>query len=223
MQSLTIQPVYLYSYRRFYTSYVKSLSGYHEFWLAAYTSVTPTPKNYQLWQYSDTYYSTALKQSVDASKQVSGTWFGNTAISTSKYPYGSRTVGETVQVRSQTTFYGGTSKIAPSLMDTNLTIKQVKTIKSGQSRQAVLLSNGSTVVVWFRAQDVQAYYHANYIKKLKVTNKAGNNMYLNGKKVNHYKQGTTLLVSGFKLVHGVYEAVHAGHTTYFTANKNWVK
>lgn len=226
MQSLTSQPVYLYSYRSFYTSYINSLSGYDGFWLAAYTSVTPTPKNYQLWQYSESHYSTALKQSVDASKQVSGSWFGTSTISTSSYPYGGRTVGETVQVRSQATFYGSTSKIDPSLMDTNLTIKQVKTIKSGQSRQAVLLYNGSTVVGWFRAQDVQAYYHASYVKKLKVTNKAGVWTYFNGNRVTHYKKGTTLSVSGFKLVNGLYEAVHSGHTTYFTANKacvKWVK
>lgn len=145
MQSLTSKPVYLYSYRSFYTSYVNSLSGYDGFWLAAYTSVTPTPKDYQLWQYSDTYYSTALAQSVDASKQVSGSWF-DTTVSASSYPYGGRFVGETVQVRTAATFYGGTSKIDTSLMNTNLTVKQTKTIKSGKSRQAVLLYNGSTVV-----------------------------------------------------------------------------
>lgn len=222
MQSLTSKPVYLYSYRSFYTSYIKSLSGYDGFWLAAYTSVTPTPKNYQLWQYSETHYSTALKQSVDASKQMSGSWF-NTTVSTSDYPYGGRSVGETVQVRTQATFYGNTAKIDSSLMDKNLTIKQTKTIKSGKSRQAVLLYNGSTAVGWFRAQDVQAYYHASCVKKLKVTKKAGVWTYLNGKRATHYKKGTTLTVSGFKLVNGLYEAVHAGHTTYFTANKAYVK
>lgn len=223
MQSLTSKPVYLYSYRSFYTSYVKSLSGYDGFWLASYTSVTPTPKNYQLWQYSDTHYSTALKQSVDASKQVSGSWFGNTAISTSSYPYGGRTVGEIVQVRAQATFYGSTSKIDPSLMNTNLTIKQTKTIKSGKSRQAVLLYNGSTVVGWFRAQDVQPYYHASYVKKLQITNSAGIWTYLNGKKAVHYKKGATLKVSGFVLSNGTYKAVHDGHATHFTANKYYVK
>lgn len=224
MQSLTSKSVYLYSYRSFYNSYIGTKKNYDGFWLAAYTSVTPTPKDYQLWQYSSTHYSSALAKSLDASKQISGNWFGKSAsVSTSTYPYGGRFNGETAQVRKAATFYGSNAKLVASLQNKNLVIKQTKTIKSGKSRQAVLLYNGSTVIGWFRAQDVQPYYHASYVKKLKVTNKTGIYTYLNGKRAVHYKKGQTLAVGSFKLVNGMYKAVHKGHTTTFTANKYFVK
>nr|WP_054645449.1 hypothetical protein [Secundilactobacillus oryzae] len=224
MQSLTKKPVYLYSYRYFYNAYIGTKKNYDGFWLAAYQSSRPVPNDYQLWQYSSTHYSSALGKALDSNTQISGNWFGkSTTVSANSYPYGGRFNGETVQVRKAANFYCSSSKLATSLQNKNLTIKQTKTIKSGKSRQAVLLYNGKTVIGWFKAEDVQPYYHADYVKKLKVTNSKGIYTYLNGKRAVHYKKGQTLKVGSFKLSNGTYKAVHAGHTTTFTANKYFVK
>lgn len=227
MQKLTSKPVYLYSYRYFYNAYIGTKKNYDGFWLAAYQSVLPTPKDYQLWQFSSSYYSRALGKSLDANRQISGSWFGKAQVATAKqYPYGGRFKGETVQVKKSVAFYQQKAKLDKSLTNKNLTVKQTKTIKDGKSRQAVLLYNGPQVIGWFRAQDVTPYYHSSKVKKLKVIGAKGIYTYLHGKKAVAHKKGTVLKVSSFKLSNGLWIAQHAGHKTTFTANKyyvQWVK
>lgn len=224
MQKLTSKPVYLYSYRWFYNAYIGSKSPYDGFWLAAYQSTRPTPYDYQMWQFSSTYYSRALGKSLDANRQISGNWFGKSAVVTAKsYPYGGRFKGETVQVKRAAKFYQSTKVIDKSLRNRNLVVKQTKTIKSGKSRQAVLLYNGKQVIGWLRAQDVTPYYHSGKVRKLKVAGAKGIYTYLHGKKAVAHKKGTVLKVGSFKLSHGLWIAQHAGHKTTFTANKYYVK
>ena len=225
MQKLTKKPVVLYSGNYFYGRYIGSRAHYDATWLAAYGS-TPTHA-YDMHQYTDHLYVPALGKSVDGnrslSKKMQGYFKGN-AVNTSKYTAGGLKVGEQVRVKAGAKFYGTKATIAKALTKKNLTIKQTKTAYTGKSKQVVLVYNGKTVIGWLRAQDVTAYYHASYVKRLKVTGKMGIYTYLHGKRAHHYKKGAVLAVSGFKRNgNGLWRAVHAGHATTFTANKNFVK
>lgn len=219
MQSLTSKPVVLYSGSSFYRSYIGSLSKYDKFWEANYGSSRWYSSD--LWQYTDSYYSTSLGRGVDGNRVMKGTWF---KTNSSKYTVGGRSVGETVRVAKGATFYGSKSKIADALTATNLKIKQVKAANTGKSKQVVLVYHGKTAIGWVRAQDVTAYYHSPKVKRLKVIGKHGINTYHGYKRATHVKKGTVLAVSHFtKNSHGIWKAGHKGHTTTFTGNKNLVK
>lgn len=223
MQKLTKKPVVLYSGNYFYCRYIGTRTHYDATWLAAYGS-TPTYA-FDMHQYTPNLYVPALGKSVDGnrslSKKMQGYFKGNTVKAT-KYTVGGRKVGEQVRVAKEAKFYGTSSTIAKSMTTKNLTIKQTKTAYTGKSKQVVLVYNGKTVIGWLRAQDVTAYYHASYVKKLKA--KKPFYTYLHGKRQYLYKKGKALKVSNFKKnSNGLWRAVHKGHTTTFTANKNFVK
>lgn len=219
MQSLTSKPVVLYSGSSFYRSYIGTTAKYDKFWEANYGSSRWYSSDW--WQYTDHYYSTSLSKGVDGNRIMKGIIFKNDI---SKYTVGGRKVGEQVRVTKGATFYGSKAKIADSVAAKNLTIKQVKAANTGKSKQVVLAYNGKAVIGWFRAQDVTAYYHSSKVKKLKVTDKKGIYTYLHGKRAHHYKKSAALAVSSFKKnSNGLWRAVHAGHTTTFTANKDFVK
>ncbi|WP_304053616.1 GH25 family lysozyme [Levilactobacillus namurensis] len=217
MQKLTSKPVVLYSGSSFYRSYIGRTAKYDKFWEANYGTARWYSSDW--WQYTDHYYSTSLRKGVDGNRIMKGTIFKN---DTSKFTVGGRKVGEQVRVTPGAKFYGTSSTIAKSMTTKNLTIKQVKTAYTGKSKQVVLVHNGKTVIGWLRAQDVTAYYHASYVHKLKA--KKPFYTYLHGKRQHLYKKGKTLKVSGFKKNgNGLWRAVHSGHTTTFTANKDFVK
>ncbi|WP_208909528.1 GH25 family lysozyme [Levilactobacillus yiduensis] len=217
MQSLTSKPVVLYSGSSFYRSYIGSLAKYDKFWEANYSSSRWYSSD--LWQYTDHYYSSSLGKGVDGNRVMKGTWFKN---ATSKYTVGGRKVGEQVRVKKGATFYGSTAKLADSVAAKNLTIKQTKAANTGKSKQVILVYNGGSVIGWFRAQDVTAYYHSKQVKKLRAKNTFYT--YLHGKRQHAYKKGKTLSVSKFaKNSSGLWRAQHSGHKTTFTANKNFVK
>ncbi|QLL37777.1 GH25 family lysozyme [Lactiplantibacillus plantarum] len=154
MQSLTSKPIYLYTGKYFYQSYINSQAGYDGKWIAAYQPNQPTGITYQLWQHTDSKYSTSIKKSIDASKFVtSANWFGNT-IDTSKYPNGGYKVGDKVRLKTGITYYGTTTKADSSLAKTDLTVKAVKTVYTGTSSQVLTVYNGSRVIGQVRAQDV---------------------------------------------------------------------
>ena len=224
MQSLTGKKVYLYSYRSFYTTNIKTKSGYDGFWLAAYQSSTPSGADYQLWQYSDSLYNTALKQSTDASKFIgTNNWFGDT-IDKSKYPNGGHVLGEVVRVKVGTKFYGTKTKIATALTNIDLRVRAIKTIYTGTSSQVLTIYNGKTVIGQIRAQDVRTAYYSNPdIKKVKVIKSNGIWTYKNGKAQNHISKGTVLNVSGYTTWNGYRRFVHAGHGTNITSNKANIK
>lgn len=154
MQSLTSKPIYLYTGKYFYQSYINSQAGYDGKWIAAYQPNKPTGITYQLWQHTDSKYSTSIKKSIDASKFVTNVnWFGNT-VDTSKYPNGGYKVGDEVRLKTGITYYGTTTKADNSLAKTNLTVKAVKTVYTGTSSQVLTVYNGSKVIGQVRAQDV---------------------------------------------------------------------
>jgi len=151
LQSLTTKPVYLYSYKSFYLNNINSQSGYDGKWIAAYQSTSIT---YQLWQNTDSYYSTSIHKAIDASKFVtSDNWFGNT-VDTSKYPNGGYKVGDKVRIKSGITYYGMSAKADDSLAKVNLTVKATKAVYTGTSSQVLTVYNGSKVIGQVRAQDV---------------------------------------------------------------------
>ncbi|MBS0955911.1 GH25 family lysozyme [Lactiplantibacillus plantarum] len=154
MQSLTSKPIYLYTGKYFYQSYINSQAGYDGKWIAAYQPNQPTGITYQLWQHTDSKYSTSIKKSIDASKFVTNVnWFGNT-VDTSKYPNGGYKVGDEVRLKNGITYYGTTIKADDSLTKTKLTVKAVKTVFTGTSSQVLTVYNGSKVIGQVRAQDV---------------------------------------------------------------------
>lgn len=225
MQSLTSKKIYLYSYQYFYSSYIKSQSGYDGMWLAAYQTPQPTaPFSYQLWQYTDKRYSTALKKATDASKFIgSANWFGE-STSKASYSVGGFVKGEVVRLKSGLTFYGTKTKLDPALAKKNLTVKATQTVYTGNSNQVLTIYNGAIVIGQVRAQDVAAsYYHASYVKKVKVITTKGIYTYLHGKRQHFYKKGAVLKVSGYKTVGGYLRFVHDGHKTDLTTNKDFVK
>lgn len=225
MQKLTNKPVVLYSGNYFYGAYIGGRHNYDALWLAAYGS-NPTHAN-DMHQYTDRLYVPALGLSVDGNHNLSAKmqgYFKGNKVKVSNYTYGGRTSGEIVRVKKGATFYGSKYKIVDSVASKNLTIKQTKTAYTGNSKQLVLVYNGNTPIGWFRAQDVTPYYHSKNVHKLKVTSNKGIYTYLNGKRANHYKKGSTLKVSGFtKNANGLLRSVHYGHKTTFTANKYLVK
>ncbi|WP_304057697.1 GH25 family lysozyme [Levilactobacillus namurensis] len=219
MQALTSKPVVLYSGSSFYRSYIGTTAKYDKFWEANYGASRWYSSDW--WQYTDHYYSTSLRKGVDGNRIMKGTIFKTNA---SKFTVGGRKVGEQVRVTKGAKFYGTSATIAKSMIKKNLTIKQVKAAHIGKSKQVVLVYNGKTPIGWLRAQDVTAYYHASYVKKLKVKNSKGIYTYLHGKRAHFYKKGKVLKLSHFKKNgNGLWRAVHSGHTTTFTANKDFVK
>ncbi|WP_080499990.1 GH25 family lysozyme [Lactiplantibacillus plantarum] len=154
MQSLTSKPIYLYTGKYFYQSYINSQAGYDGKWIAAYQPNQPTGITYQLWQHTDSKYSTSIKKSIDASKFVtSANWFGNT-VDTSKYPNGGYKVGDKVRLKTGITYYSTTTKVDSSFAKIDLTVKAVKTVYTGTSSQVLTVYNGSKVIGQVRAQDV---------------------------------------------------------------------
>ncbi|MHA8110327.1 GH25 family lysozyme [Lactobacillaceae bacterium Melli_B4] len=68
-RQLTDNPIVLYSYQSFMSHFTTARSAYDAIWLASYTSMAPkTSYKYDLWQYTDRYYSAALNRRVDANK-----------------------------------------------------------------------------------------------------------------------------------------------------------
>lgn len=221
MHKLTSKPVVLYTYRPFYTEYLNTKKGYDRFWLAAYTSYAPMPRDYQLWQFTDSHYSMALNKSVDASAVITGKWFGNEQ-STSRFKYGNMNVGEIVRVKKDAKFYSTTGKLDPSIASQNLRVIQVKKVNVGKSNEIALVSNGSQVIGWIKAQDVTQYYSSKKITRVKVKKPIFS--YLNGNKVNKYAKGNILNVGGITASKtGLPWFIHKNHKTIFTANKNFVK
>lgn len=221
MHKLTSKPVVLYTYRPFYTEYLNTKKGYNRFWLAAYTSYAPMPHDYQLWQFADNHYSMALNKSVDASKVITGKWFGKEQ-STSKFKYGNMHIGEIVRVNKNAKFYSTAGKLDPSIASQNLRVTQVKKVNVGKSNEIALVSNGSQVIGWIKAQDVTQYYSSKKITKVKVKKPIFS--YLNGNKVNKYIKGDILNVGGITTSKtGLPQFIHKNHKTTFTTNKNFVK
>lgn len=234
MQKMTKKPVYLYTYRPFYNSYIRTKANYDGFWLAAYTSVRPTPYDYQLWQYTDRHYSSALGKSLDASKQVSGNWFKGATVSKSAYPYGGYKTGDKVRVHAGAKFYDTTGTIDSSLVGKDLTIKQTKTIKAGKSNQAVLLYNGSTVIGWFKAEDVVSYFNWSpawiYAKRSLVAHKEASQVGTKAGVVKTYKAKSKLHVkalkgSRFQLTNGAWVSASKAYVNnlYYTNATTHVK
>ncbi|UQS87360.1 lysin [Nicoliella spurrieriana] len=87
-RQLTKRPIVLYSYQSFMGHFTSAKSAYDAIWLASYTSNAPsTSYKYDLWQYTDKYYSAALNKRVDASKIPANSkplsfWIGGSTTST---------------------------------------------------------------------------------------------------------------------------------------------
>lgn len=221
MHKLTSKPVVLYTYRPFYVEYLNTKKGYDRFWLAAYTSYAPTPRDYQLWQFTDSHYSMALNKSVDASAVITGKWFGNEQ-STSRFKYGNMHIGEIVRVNKNAKFYSTAGKLDPSIASKNLRVTQIKKVNVGKSNEIALVSNGSQVIGWIKAQDVIQYYSSKKITRVKVKKPIFS--YLNGNRVNKYVKGDILKVGGITTSKtGLPWFIHKNHKTVFTTNKNFVK
>lgn len=79
--------ILFYSYQSFANEYAATaMTKYDGYWLAAYQSAEPTVAHV-LWQYTDSYYASALNQNVDASKKhgKNKSWFlSSRAISFNK-------------------------------------------------------------------------------------------------------------------------------------------
>jgi len=236
MNKLTKKPVVFYSYRSFQQTYAPTAyKSYDAYWLAGYSSYRPSPYNYALWQNTDKYYSRSLGLSVDHSKVITSVhpvswWIGSKSArtsSTSKYYSGGLFAGEKVRINSGVASWdtgnSKKSKVDSTVLHRNYTIKQVKKVTKGHSNQEVLLYYKGQPMGWMLAEHLTAYYSSPKVKAVKVINKKGIATYLGNKKVNTYKKGAILKVSGYTTRNGVPKFIHKGHTTTFTANKNYVK
>lgn len=160
MKKLTNKPLVLYSYRGFYNTYIKSKAGYSRFWLAAYQSQMPTPKDYGLWQYTDSRYSASLAKSTDANKFIGASWFGNT-IDKSKYTHGGIKVGETVRLKAGVKWYNTGKTIDKSLAGVDVRVSQTQTAYTGKSNELITVVRNGVVLGVLRAEDVaDAYYQS---------------------------------------------------------------
>ncbi|MBW1604952.1 GH25 family lysozyme [Lactobacillus sp. Sy-1] len=88
MRTLTTRPVVLYSGLYFMSNTIgDSKNDYDTLWLASYGAGEPNPSyTYGLWQFTDSYHSTALNQNIDASVIPDGGeplsfWVGSGATS----------------------------------------------------------------------------------------------------------------------------------------------
>lgn len=216
MHALTSKKVILYSGSSFYRSYIGTTSGYNGFWEANYGS--KRWYNSAWWQYTDSHYSMALNKGVDASVIMHGSWF-NTQ-STSKFVYGNLKTGTFVRVEKNAKFYSTKGKLDPAIAKKNLKITQVKKVNVDKSNEIALVSNGSQVIGWVKAQDLDQYYTSKKITKVKA--KQTFYTYSGKKRVKKNVKGDVLKVSGYKFTKtGLPQFAYKGKT--FTANKAFVK
>lgn len=206
MNSLTSRPVVFYSYRSFLTSYASTAyKSYDALWLAGYSSTEPTPKNYALWQNSDSYYSTSLKQSVDHSIVMTGVkplsfWIGTSAADTvkSKYTEGGFKVGQKVTLSTKATkWYNPRVAIPDSSKGLTYTITGTKSVNMSKSNQAVTLTRDGVVVGTALAQDVSkvsTYVRTNPHYAFSKTNINEYNDVGLSKRVSHHTKGTNFKV-----------------------------
>lgn len=172
MQSLTSRPVILYSYRYFYNAYIGTKTNYDAFWLAAYQSYTPTPQDYALWQYSSSVYSPALGLSLDTNKVITSKkplsfWIGKTQATAVKntYIHGGFKKGETVVLnKNATKYYNPNTTIPTAIKGHKYVISETQSVKSGSSKEAVLLTKDGKSIGWVLAQDL--HYPNQYIKTM---------------------------------------------------------
>lgn len=220
MKKLTKKPLVLYSYRSFYNSYIKSKSGYNKFWLAAYQSSTPTPKDYQLWQYTDARYSLSLGKSTDASKVISGDWFGST-IDKSKYTVGGFKVGETVRLKAAKWYTTGKA-VDKALIGQDVHISAVRTAYTGKSNQLVTVVRNGVVLGILRAQDVAGAYYQSKTTQFYQARRATNYYKKTGYKerAKAIKAGDVFVGKAVKV--GSHWEIKTPHG-YVTANKRAIK
>lgn len=228
LNSLTTKPIVFYSYRSFLNSYAStSYSSYDALWLAGYSTVTPTPKNYALWQNSDSYYSTSLGQSVDHSIVMTNQkplsfWIGTSAADTvkSKYTEGGFKVGQKVTLSTKATkWYSPRAAIPDSSKGLTYTISATRSVNMSKSNQAVTLTRNGVVVGIALAQDVSKvstyvrtnpHYvfsktNVNEYKDVSLSNKVASHSkgtVFKVKSVVTYKNGTRLLLTNGNYISG---------------------
>lgn len=221
MKKLTKKPLVLYSYRYFYNSYIKSKAGYNRFWLAAYQSSTPTPKDFQLWQYTDKRYSLSLGKSTDANKIISGNWFGS-MIDKSKYTVGGYKAGQVVTLKKGTKWYTNGKAVDKSLAGQEVHISAVRTAYTGKSNQLLTVVRNGKVLGILRAQDVAGAYYkhktAQFYQARRATNYYKSKGYKNRVKAIH--AGDVFIGTPVKV--GSHWEIKTSHG-YVSANKNVVK
>lgn len=164
MQQLTNKPVVLYSGSYFYNRYIGTMKNYDAFWEANYSSRYLNSKT-SLWQYTDSGYSSALKQSVDTSKVITSKhpvrwWIGSRAArkqKVSKYHVGGYRVGNKVKINSNVAKWDNgatTTPINKSVLNKTYTVSQIRTVTKGKSNQLVLLSRNGKPVGWVLAEHI---------------------------------------------------------------------
>lgn len=231
MNTLTNKPIVFYSYRSFQQSYAPTAyAKYSDYWLAAYTSVTPTPANYSAWQYSDAHYFSALGMSTDASRVMTNKrslsyWLGSTTANKRANTYingGFKVKDKVVLNKTAKAYYNPSGQsINDSIKGHEYTIKEVQSVNSSTSNQAVLLVNKSNQSIgWVLAQDI--HYPNSYISMPK-----GHTL-VSLTKLNEYKDKNFANKSGKSLakntvfhVKGVVKS-NGGATRFILNNGNYV-
>lgn len=190
LNSLTSKPIGYYSYVSFRNTYAPTAYKYYDNqWIAAYSSVSPQAGQ-ALWQNTDAYYTPSLGQSVDHSNILTSVkslsyWLGSSSANKIKNTYvngGYRVKDKVVLNKTATKFYNPSGQtIAGSVKGHEYTVKEVQSVKTGTSNQAVLLTNqAGQPIGWVLAQDV--HYPNSYLKV-----KPKGNTLVSLTKLNEYK------------------------------------
>jgi len=189
MRALTSKKLIFYSYQSFATTYAPiARKAFDAQWIANYSSRPTIP--YSLWQYSSSYYLSALNESVDNNVYTSDSvtdyrplswWLGTTTT----YAYSSYTKGQHVYLNQGASKYYDRTTVPQAAKQKYYKITAVKTATTSRSKQLVYLAGLNK---WVLAQDVTGYWigqhgkytlrqNANLYSNIDLTHKTGKTLH----------------------------------------------
>lgn len=234
MRKLTSKKLVFYSYSSFATAHANSArQKFDAQWIASYGS-TPTIA-YDLWQYTDSYYLSAIGKYVDNSKvntsKHSLSWWLNGLKNPSSSSSSSSTTtaksnwqaGQTVYLNANATNYYDRSKIATSVRKQNYVILSTKTIaKKSRSTQAVYLAGLNQ---WVLSQDISTA-SGKIATNYQTTASSGVNYWLTNAATNYYSGGAIASSARQKNYAATsVKTISKSHSTqalYMANLRNWV-
>ncbi|MCK8607408.1 GH25 family lysozyme [Apilactobacillus ozensis] len=207
------KPVVLYSGMYKMNAFKQStLNAYDALWMASYSKYMPQPNyNYDLWQFTSQYYSSAMGKKLDANViPVNGKplsfWIGNNADSNTNNS-------------SQSD-----NSVDSSNNSSNNQTNDGQQNNTQQTDQSASSSNSDNTTPTITASMKKRFYTSKKITALRVIGKHGVNLYSSdGTKVGHAKKGAILDIDKLSINGNKVRAVNDTEGYYFSASKKLVK
>ncbi|QBP18425.1 GH25 family lysozyme [Acetilactobacillus jinshanensis] len=215
IHQITTKPAILYSGSYFMNTHTtpQTRNAYDGLWVAQYGPEPNLPYHYDLWQYTDSHYSPALRERVDASVFPDG---ANKPMSF--------WTGKNVTKRQAKMQIASDSNAQPKIRRTRSARKVIKkqVVKTNYRRN----NRRSRAKITYNPN----YYRSKRVHLLQVTGRHGINLYtLKGKFIGHVNPNVVLTVVKYITVYHKRTGymtkavgIHHGHLDLFTSNKKLV-